>query len=268
MTAAAVASIESCARPELPRSSTVAHATASRQAPTGGSEQTHLHNCDFTKTRAVRVSSDWLWRGGILNRVKPQYPPEAKQLAVQGEVSVKVLIDDEGIVRQVCATGPALLRSAAEDAALQWKFRPPKLNGTRSLWLIETLTFNFILADANQAESRCQLSHYPSTAITHFIQTDPVRAAKPVYPAQAVRDGLESDVNVAVLVDAKGEVFKSCALSGPEVLGHAAAKAALQLKFKPRPGRRRYAYQVVSYRFTLDKKPYPKALPYILVQPE
>jgi hypothetical protein len=104
--------------------------------------------------------------------------------------------------------------------------------------------------------------------ITHFIQTNLIRVAKPVYPVEAVRKGVDGEVKVVVLVDAEGHIFKSCPISGPEELAKPAANAALQLLFKPRPGSKRYVREVILYRFSLDRKPDTGPKPYILVQPE
>ena len=102
--------------------------------------------CDFSPFLRVRVSSDWLWRGGIVKRFEPEYPEEAKQKRLQGQVSVRILIDQNSDVVQACGTGPAVLRQAAEDAALQWKFRVPRLNGEPLPYSEADLTFNFVLS--------------------------------------------------------------------------------------------------------------------------
>ena len=85
-----------------------------------------------------------MWRGGIVKRVKPDYPPEAKMGRTQGEVAVRVLIDRNGQVERACGIGPALLQDAAEKAALQWLFRPPRLNGEPFPYIQEVLIFKFV----------------------------------------------------------------------------------------------------------------------------
>jgi len=41
--------------------------------------------------------------------------------------------------------GNPLLRGAAEEAALQWLFRTPELNGVRIPYIEQTLIFDFVL---------------------------------------------------------------------------------------------------------------------------
>jgi TonB family protein len=123
---------------------TCSHANAqgvSREFAAGKRAQ----NCDFSKLRPLRMSSDWLWRGGIFKRVEPIYPLEARRRHIQGRITVRVLIDRKGEVERTCGTGQRLLRSAAEDAALQWLFRTPALNGQKVMYVEETLVFDFVL---------------------------------------------------------------------------------------------------------------------------
>lgn len=65
-----------------------------------------------------------------LKLVTPVYPDFAKKSSVQGLVTVQVTLDQEGKVVAAKATnGPAVLRSAAEEAARRSKFKPAAVNG-------------------------------------------------------------------------------------------------------------------------------------------
>ena len=112
-------------------------------------EPLHVRNCDFAQYHPLRMSSDWLWRGGIAKRVEPTYPPEAERKHLQGRISVRVLVNGYGRVEQACGDGNQILRVAAEDAALKWIFRPPRLNGEVIPYIQERLDFNFVLHEAN-----------------------------------------------------------------------------------------------------------------------
>ena len=73
--------------------------------------------------------------GGVLNslvlaEVKPAYPAEAKQLKAEGNVIVRVQIDEHGNVYEVLpCTGNSLLSQSATDAAYRTKFKPTLLSG-------------------------------------------------------------------------------------------------------------------------------------------
>ncbi len=61
----------------------------------------------------------------ILKKVKPEYPPIAKEKRIEGEVWVMCWINEEGKVKMACAqTGPVELRSSAEHSLREWQFKP------------------------------------------------------------------------------------------------------------------------------------------------
>lgn len=65
-----------------------------------------------------------------IKRVQPAYPPLARAQNVSGTVEVEADINEEGdVVRVKAVAGPILLRAAAEEALLKWKFRPASTNG-------------------------------------------------------------------------------------------------------------------------------------------
>jgi TonB family protein len=72
---------------------------------------------------------------GLLNaratkRVLPTYPQAAKSAGAEGLVRVYVTVGEYGTVIDVSRSeGPALLREAAEQAALQWRFQPTAISG-------------------------------------------------------------------------------------------------------------------------------------------
>jgi len=89
------------------------------------------------------------WGLRIRERVEPEYPAEAKQKGLSGRVSVQILINEKGDVEEARArSGPEALRTAAEAAALQWKF-PAVTAGREARYFDETLTFDFVLDGPN-----------------------------------------------------------------------------------------------------------------------
>jgi len=86
--------------------------------------------------------------GGVLNSratslPKPEYSEEAKRLKLKGKVDVRVVVDESGKVTSALAmNGPALLRSAAEDAARKATFQPMTKDGI-TVKVAGTLTYDF-----------------------------------------------------------------------------------------------------------------------------
>jgi len=76
---------------------------------------------------------------------KPPYPQMAKQIRVQGTVTVQVLIDEVGRVLSAKAlSGHPLLVPDSQRAALQARFSPTTING-QPVKVSGVITYNFIL---------------------------------------------------------------------------------------------------------------------------
>lgn len=78
-----------------------------------------------------------------IRRVEPVYPFWARFVGVKGPVVVEITIDERGNVANTrVLSGHKLLRKAAVDAAMQWKFRPTLLNG-KPVKVIGAITLKF-----------------------------------------------------------------------------------------------------------------------------
>src|ERR1041384_2379434 len=78
--------------------------------------------------KVLKVSIGVL-QGKILSLPKPNYPPIAKQLRLQGQISVQVLIDEQGkVVSAKALGGHQILVNAAEASATQARFSPTLLS--------------------------------------------------------------------------------------------------------------------------------------------
>lgn len=93
----------------------------------------------------IRVSAG-VMQGLLVSKVNPEYPPEAKDRHIDGEVLLKVNVDKEGNVYKVePESGDPLLAASAMDAVKQWKYRPFLLNG-QTVEVESTVKINFSLA--------------------------------------------------------------------------------------------------------------------------
>lgn len=81
------------------------------------------NECDFSKFSPIQIRH--FSKDSVILQVKPDYPKRAIKKKIIGNVSVKVLINEEGLVEKACmVTGNEVFRKAAEKAALKWKFKP------------------------------------------------------------------------------------------------------------------------------------------------
>ena len=84
---------------------------------------------DTAQPQTVRVSQG-VSTGLILTKVQPQYPDDAKQARIQGQVILQAVIDKNGDVEQLTLlSGHPMLAAAALEAVKQWKYKPYLLNG-------------------------------------------------------------------------------------------------------------------------------------------
>jgi len=81
--------------------------------------------------------------------VKPDYPPEARRLQIEGQVKVRVAVDRQGNVRwsRVIKSAGYGLDEAARQGAARTPFKPAHACDGRVVDQIITLTYTFRLSD-------------------------------------------------------------------------------------------------------------------------
>lgn len=80
-----------------------------------------------------------------LSLPKPIYPPMARQIKVQGMVTVQVLIDETGkVISARAVSGHPLLIPEAQKAALQARFSPTTISD-RPVKVSGVITYNFVI---------------------------------------------------------------------------------------------------------------------------
>jgi len=78
--------------------------------------------------------------------VPPDYPLLARQMKVQGAVSLQALISREGTIQELqILSGPAILAAAAREAVKQWHFKP-YLQGGQPVETQARITVNFTIS--------------------------------------------------------------------------------------------------------------------------
>jgi periplasmic protein TonB len=83
--------------------------------------------------------------GEALSLPKPPYPPLARQMRIEGTVSVQVLIDETGkVVSAKAVSGNPALVTAAQRAALGARFSPTLLD-QQPMKVSGVITYNFVL---------------------------------------------------------------------------------------------------------------------------
>jgi TonB family protein len=66
----------------------------------------------------------------LIQQPKPRYPPDAKELHIQGVVKLEAWIAKDGTIKNLTViSGEPVLAAAAMDAVRQWVYQPTLLNG-------------------------------------------------------------------------------------------------------------------------------------------
>jgi TonB family protein len=122
------------------------------------------------------------------------------------------------------------------------------------VWMI---AFNSLCVHGYQEVNRKRECNFAKYKPIRLSETTPVRKrVEPQYPPVPQEVRIEGSVVVQVLIDAKGNVFAACAISGHPLLRESAVKAALQWKFEPnckgcllRKGR--YLVELITFNFKI-----------------
>ena len=92
-----------------------------------------------------KVISKGVITGEAVSLPKPAYPPLAKQMGIQGKVSVQVLIDESGkVISAKAIDGSPALIHAAQRAAFDARFKPTRLSD-QPVKVSGVITYNFVL---------------------------------------------------------------------------------------------------------------------------
>lgn len=89
--------------------------------------------------------SHWA-EGNLIFRVKPTYPPLARQARIQGSVELRAIISKAGMIENlVVVSGHPMLVKSAIEAVRQWRYRPYLLNN-EPIEVETEVTVNFLLS--------------------------------------------------------------------------------------------------------------------------
>ncbi len=81
----------------------------------------------------------------LISQTPPQYPGEAKQAGIEGEVLLQAIIGEDGSIVQLdVKSGHPTLSAAALEAVRQWKYTPTLLNG-EPVEVVTLIHVNFVL---------------------------------------------------------------------------------------------------------------------------
>jgi TonB family protein len=206
---------------------------------------------DSALQKPVVVTQELLAKN-LVHKVQPLYSPEAKQLGIEGEVLLEVIVSAKGEMENIRVTkGHPLLVRSALDAVKEWKYQPYLVNGA-AVPVISTVSVNFTLQDSSGApgKKRIATGSYHSDAMAQTSST-----VEPIYPPEAKQKGVEGEVVFEVTINEQGEVSDVQVLSGNAMLVSAAYEGVRQWRYTPvlLNGDPIRARATVTIRFELEK---------------
>ena len=114
----------------------------------GGSQPDVLNRLLTTPVQEPGLAlpiSQGVSNGYLVHRVSPVYPPQARELRMQGAVRVDAIISEQGTIESVkVVKGAPVLARAAVEAIRQWRYKPYELNG-KPVKIATTITVQFKL---------------------------------------------------------------------------------------------------------------------------
>ena len=176
----------------------------------------------------------------VLSTQKPDYPLEARERQIQGEVRVMVTVNESGKVDSAeVVSGDPVLRDAAIRAAKKWTFKPFIKNGAPQR-VRAPLTFDFAFGDkvldTKIKDEKTAPAGSGSGAVPvpgSVIQGKLVHRVTPVYPEEAKRKHIEGVIILAAQISKDGRIENLSPVSGPKELIPAAIGAVQQWRYQP-----------------------------------
>ncbi|MDE0190262.1 MAG: energy transducer TonB [Gammaproteobacteria bacterium] len=164
-------------------------------------------------------------------KVAPIYPERAVQEKIEGHVLLEFVVAETGAVRDavvVDSNPPGVFDQAALDAVGKFKYKPRIVDGKPVAVSGVRNRFSFEFEDESATDSTSQ------TAVRD--ETLPIVKVAPVYPDEAVREGIEGHVLLEFVVTESGAVRDPVVLEAepPGVFDQAALDAVGKFKYKPK----------------------------------
>jgi TonB family protein len=152
----------------------------------------------------------------LIKKVKPDYPPAAAPDKLQGQVIVRIVVNEAGDVDSAeVISGNPVLAAAAVDAVKQWKFKPFIKNGQPVKAAVK-LPFDFAPPEEPptvDASIPSQKSDVPAASpekpkqvrvASGVIQGMLLHRVEPTYPRYALQSRLQGTVILKAVISKRG----------------------------------------------------------------
>ena len=185
----------------------------------------------------------------LIERKEPTYPRQAVEEGLQGMIILEGRVNREGRMGRIniLQGEPPILADEAVKAIKTWRYQPLWIKGEIYPFTV-AVTVNFLLEKSQSAGN---------SGVVHFtIDTKRLRFLKkvdPVYPRQALKEAVQGEVKIGVLIDKQGQVIQTKVVDGHPLLAASAVDAISQWRFEPylKGGKRSFVLIVITLTYSL-----------------
>ncbi|HLK67623.1 MAG TPA: TonB family protein [Bryobacteraceae bacterium] len=194
--------------------------------PPQPAETQTLATVDFPGSDSPAPSAAGIQQAVLISKRDPVYPEEARRAGTKGIVELVVTIASDGHVKTArTLRGDPLLAKAAEDAVLQWRYKPTLLNGTA----VESQSQVFVNFAGQPPLATPPSSAPPAGA---FEPAALIFRKEPIHPGGDLQ-GLGGTVIFQARVGMDGRLSNIRVTDGPAELVPAALEAVKQWVYRP-----------------------------------
>lgn len=190
----------------------------------------------------------WVLHSRLTKEVDPEYRREAREHKIEGDVTVDVVVDQDGNVASTRWVRTAGTSTALADEALaavnQWKYQPTLVDGKPlpvSSWImfrfrlephpnVEVLTKSQSSTPATKPE---EVGPYKLRISPGVASGNLIHKVDPVYPLVARAKHIHGDVVLQVTIGQDGGIIYINPVSGPSELIEASVDAVRQWQYNP-----------------------------------
>ncbi|MBI4850269.1 MAG: energy transducer TonB [Acidobacteria bacterium] len=212
---------------------------------------------ETNKQPSIIRKSEGAIRRTALTKAVPEYPIDAKEQKVEGDVVIEITISENGdVINAKAISGEQVFIQPTLEAVKKWTFDPQKLND-KPAKVTGTLSFRFkldspftSLKETKTDETQAPIVVRRSESVIRGIAVNKV---PPVYPAEAKEQKIEGDVVIEITINEEGKVSSAKTISGHELLSKSAEEAAKNWTFNPTSinGQLTKVSGVITFRFLL-----------------
>ena len=191
----------------------------------------------------------WVLHSRLTKEVDPRYRREAREHKIEGDVTIDVVVDQDGNVsstRWVKTAGTSVALSyEALEAVAQWKYQPTLVGGKPvpvASWIVMRFRLephpNVEILTRSQSSTPAEKPQevkgpYKLRISSGVAEQNIVHKVDPAYPLKATENRIQGDVVLQATIGEDGSIVYINPASGPSELIKPSVDAVRQWRYRP-----------------------------------